>query len=478
VKGCREKAPKEKPINRHRVSKVKRNSDMATVQHLEKLRHIQRMFAYEEGLEAAVAGERLSHVLGRTETLIRQRAFLREERRRLRVGAERVTERQAALKTMQRKDWIAASVPAAMAEPHVRICIGGLMFEASHSVLKRDPTSLLAQLCSPTPPILPDPAGGFFIFDRDWWLFRYLMSFLRDGFLPSDRNLLAQLYREAAFWHLGEMQRAIEEEKLHLRPEHLSDNQKGNDYYESKNVRSSSSSSSSSGNSSSSSSGRSSNSGSGSSESAKTESRWKGDERGDKGKEWWRKAPSWLTAVDEAQKEKVSADKKKSDKEKDWWTSTTYKGRDFLPLSSSPDKVTSKAGYKDAKPTTAGVWGSRSRRDSDDEYADDIRGSYGGGRGGDWMRSSYQSFDERMLREQSRGGYGNGYGYDNGRTSSSSSNYNSQLPPSRIAGVGGGGSMGESLTQAQKVTSSVDMSAIERAQAALKSFQSAAATAV
>jgi hypothetical protein len=94
------------------------------------------------------------------------------------------------------------------------------------------------------------------------------------------------------------------------------------------------------------------------------------------------------------------------------------------------------------------------------------------------MRSSYQSFDEKMMREQPRGGYGNGYGYDNGRASSSSSNYNSQLPPSRIAGVGGGGSIGESLTQAQKVTSSVDMSAIERAQAALKSFQSAAATAV
>ena len=465
MKSCKVKSQKEGGIS----TAIKRNSEMATVQHLEKLRHIQRMFAYEEGLEAAVAGERLSHVLGRTETLIRQRAFLREERRRLRVGAERVTERQAALKTMQRKDWIAASVPAAMAEPHVRICVGGLMFEAPHSVLKRDPKSLLAQLCSPTPPILPDPAGGFFIFDRDWWLFRYLMSFLRDGFLPSDRNLLAQLYREAAFWHLGEMQRAIEEEKLHLRPEHLSDNQKGDDYYESKKVPSSSSSSSSKG---------SSRSDSDSGENAKTESRWKDDERGDKGKEWWRKAPSWLTAVDEAQKDKASADKKKSDKEKDWWTSTTYKGRDFLPLSSSPDKVTSKAGYKDAKTTTAGVWGSRSRRDSDDEYVDDFRGSYGGGRGGDWMRSSYQSFDEKMMREQPRGGYGNGYGYDNGRASSSSSNYNSQLPPSRIAGVGGGGSIGESLTQAQKVTSSVDMSAIERAQAALKSFQSAAATAV
>ena len=46
------------------------------------------------------------------------------------------------------------------------------------------------------------------------WLFRHLLQFLRDGSLPDDRPLLAQLYREAAFFHLNEMQKAIEEEKV------------------------------------------------------------------------------------------------------------------------------------------------------------------------------------------------------------------------------------------------------------------------
>lgn len=58
----------------------------------------------------------------------------------------------------------------------VRINVGGLMFEAYESTLKRDPSSLLAQL-HPTdlatsnsqhpPLLLPDPEG-FYYFDRDW----------------------------------------------------------------------------------------------------------------------------------------------------------------------------------------------------------------------------------------------------------------------------------------------------------------------
>ena len=45
------------------------------------------------------------------------------------------------------------------------------IFEAPENILRRDPTSLLSQLCEPDPslrPILPDQEGGFFVFDRDW----------------------------------------------------------------------------------------------------------------------------------------------------------------------------------------------------------------------------------------------------------------------------------------------------------------------
>ena len=52
---------------------------MATVQQLEKLYHIRRLFHVEDSLEAAVAGERVKVMIEKTEQLIRQRAFLREE---------------------------------------------------------------------------------------------------------------------------------------------------------------------------------------------------------------------------------------------------------------------------------------------------------------------------------------------------------------------------------------------------------------
>lgn len=42
------------------------------------------------------------------------------------------------------------------------------------------------------------------------------MIFLRDGLVPEDRPTALQLYREAAFWRLETLQRAIEEAHLDL----------------------------------------------------------------------------------------------------------------------------------------------------------------------------------------------------------------------------------------------------------------------
>ena len=57
-----------------------------------------------------------------------------------------------------------------------------------------DPASLLGELARDAPPD-KDPVVSF---DRDWWLFRYIIMFLRDGFLPDDRTLLAQVQNAAA----------------------------------------------------------------------------------------------------------------------------------------------------------------------------------------------------------------------------------------------------------------------------------------
>lgn len=98
--------------------------------------------------------------------LIHQRTFLRDERRRLRMATEQIEERKKALAVMGRGDWLPEALKN-VDENHVMINVGGLMFEAPVSILKRDSGSLLAQLCDPEPPVQADAEGCFF-FDRDW----------------------------------------------------------------------------------------------------------------------------------------------------------------------------------------------------------------------------------------------------------------------------------------------------------------------
>jgi hypothetical protein len=84
------------------------------------------------------------------------------------MSAELVEERKRAMKIIQREDFVPESIRKTFSERRILINIGGLMFEAPVSVLSRDKGSLLAQLCGPSPPLLPDPEGNFFYFDRDW----------------------------------------------------------------------------------------------------------------------------------------------------------------------------------------------------------------------------------------------------------------------------------------------------------------------
>lgn len=88
--------------------------------------------------------------------------------------------------------------------------IGGQMFETTVEVLTVDPYSVLAALCRRKPPIKPNPDGVFYL-DRDWWLFRHILSFLRSGVLPRELEILKELYKEASFYRMEKLQRAIEE---------------------------------------------------------------------------------------------------------------------------------------------------------------------------------------------------------------------------------------------------------------------------
>lgn len=52
---------------------------------------------------------------------------------------------------------------------------------------------------------------GYFVFDdRDWFLFRYILAFLRDRTLPTDEELALRLYNEAGFWGLRSLEQALQ----------------------------------------------------------------------------------------------------------------------------------------------------------------------------------------------------------------------------------------------------------------------------
>lgn len=91
--------------------------------------------------------------------------------------------------------------------------IGGQLFETSVEVMTQDPYSLLAACCRVEPIISPDINGHIFI-DRDWWLFRHILGFLRSKVLPSELETLKELYIEASYYRLETLQKAISEVPL------------------------------------------------------------------------------------------------------------------------------------------------------------------------------------------------------------------------------------------------------------------------
>jgi len=113
---------------------------------------------------------------------------------------------------MQRKDWF----PEEYLKGHrseyrkVKINVGGQLFELSEVLLNREPKSLLAALLEEDSPLSDAGVDGAVHVDRDWWIFRHILKFLRDGVLPRDRELLTAMYKESSFWRFNNLKCAIE----------------------------------------------------------------------------------------------------------------------------------------------------------------------------------------------------------------------------------------------------------------------------
>ena len=118
-------------------------------------------------------------------------------------------------------------------------------------------------------------------YERDWWLFRYILSFLRDGTLPGDTetSLLISLYKEAAFYNMIELQHAIEDRKLRLRDSNTTTTGSSTNNSNSNNAKG--------------------GTGTGGG--------------GDKDELWWKSLPSWFHAVDLVAEAKKEEYKKKAE---------------------------------------------------------------------------------------------------------------------------------------------------------------------
>jgi hypothetical protein len=97
---------------------------------------------------------------------------------------------------------------------HVGLNVGGQIFETTAGILTRDPYSILAACCRRTQVPFPQQPDGTFFFDRDWWLFRHILSYLRSNILPNELETLKELYTEASFYRLESLQKSIEEMPL------------------------------------------------------------------------------------------------------------------------------------------------------------------------------------------------------------------------------------------------------------------------
>jgi len=93
----------------------------------------------------------------------------------------------------------------------IHLNIGGRRFSTSKETLLRDPNCMLAAMFSGRHRCDKQPDGTYFI-DRDGTYFSYILNYLRDGEvdLPDDQQACKALLREARFYNLSSLERAVE----------------------------------------------------------------------------------------------------------------------------------------------------------------------------------------------------------------------------------------------------------------------------
>jgi hypothetical protein len=99
----------------------------------------------------------------------------------------------------------------------IKLDVGGTIFSTSLATLQRDPNTLLAAMFSGRHELELDEEDNSYFIDRDGTFFRFILNFLRDGYieagvLPSDGNVLREILREAKHYQVAELVSFLEEQ--------------------------------------------------------------------------------------------------------------------------------------------------------------------------------------------------------------------------------------------------------------------------
>jgi len=147
------------------------------------------------------------------------RKFIVAERERIERDAYELRAEKLRGFAMKGAAWHSPTSFVSPTAKRIQVRVGGQNFTVSASTLSRDPDSLLAKMKDdPLPSHMKpyfDEDSGYFVFDdRDWFLFRYILSFLRDRILPTDEELALRLYHEAHHWGLKSLEQALQSRSL------------------------------------------------------------------------------------------------------------------------------------------------------------------------------------------------------------------------------------------------------------------------
>ena len=99
----------------------------------------------------------------------------------------------------------------------IKLDVGGTIFSTSLATLQRDPNTLLAAMFSGRHELELDEEDNSYFIDRDGTFFRFILNFLRDGYieqgiLPHDQNVLREILREAKHYQVAELVSFLEEQ--------------------------------------------------------------------------------------------------------------------------------------------------------------------------------------------------------------------------------------------------------------------------